>query len=95
MVYIYLPAAYYHLNLEVAKENLLTAGFSAVPAVFLVADENSQLLPISDFHYYTPTKPWQTNMLNDVFFLVAHHKKSGNRAKYRPTTISTPAVNHQ
>ena len=36
MVYIYLPAAYYHLNLDVTKENLLAAGFSAVSAVFLV-----------------------------------------------------------
>ncbi len=36
MVYIYLPAAYYHLNLDVTKENLLAAGFSAVPAVLLV-----------------------------------------------------------
>ncbi len=36
MVYIYLPAAYYHLNLDVTKDNLLAAGFSAVPAVFLV-----------------------------------------------------------
>ena len=35
MVYIYLPVAYYHLNLDVTKENLLAAGFSAVPAVFL------------------------------------------------------------
>ncbi len=31
-----LPAAYYHLNLDVTKENLLAAGVSAVPAVFLV-----------------------------------------------------------
>ncbi len=37
MVYIYLPAAYYHLNVDVTKENLLVAGFSAVPAVFLVS----------------------------------------------------------
>ena len=36
MVYIYVPAAYYHLYLGVAKENLLAAGFSAVPAGFLV-----------------------------------------------------------
>ncbi len=36
MVYIYLPAAYYQINLDVTKENLLAAGFSAVPAVFLV-----------------------------------------------------------
>ncbi len=36
MVYIYLPAVYYNLNLDVTKENLLAAGFSAVPAVFLV-----------------------------------------------------------
>ncbi len=36
MVYIYLPAAYYHLHLDVTKGNLLAAGFSAVPAVFLV-----------------------------------------------------------
>ncbi len=36
MVYIYLPVAYYHLNLDVIKENLLAAGFSAVPEVFLV-----------------------------------------------------------
>ena len=36
MVYIYMPAAYYHLNLDVTKENLLAEGFSAVPAVFLV-----------------------------------------------------------
>ncbi len=35
MVYIYLPVAYYHLNLGVTKANLLAAGFSAVPAVFL------------------------------------------------------------
>ncbi len=36
MVYIYVLAAYYYLNLDVTKENLLAAGFSAVPAVFLV-----------------------------------------------------------
>ncbi len=36
MVYIYLPTAYYHLNLDVTKESLLAAGFSAVPAVLLV-----------------------------------------------------------
>ncbi len=36
MVYIYLPATYCHLNLDVTKANLLAAGFSAVPAVFLV-----------------------------------------------------------
>ncbi len=36
MVYIYLPAPYYHLNLDVTKESLLAAGFSAVPAAFLV-----------------------------------------------------------
>ncbi len=36
MVYIYLPAVYYHLNLDVTIENLLAAGFSAVPVVFLV-----------------------------------------------------------
>ncbi len=36
MVYIYVPAAYYYLNLDVTKVNLLAAGFSAVPAVFLV-----------------------------------------------------------
>ncbi len=36
MVYIYLPAAYYHHHLDVTKENLLEAVFSAVPAVFLV-----------------------------------------------------------
>ena len=34
---IYLPVAYYHLNLDVTKGNLLAAGFSAVPAVFLVS----------------------------------------------------------
>ncbi len=28
MVYIYLPAAYYHLKLDVTKDNLLAAGFS-------------------------------------------------------------------
>ena len=36
MVYIYLPAAYCHLHLDVTKANLLAAGCSAVPAVFLV-----------------------------------------------------------
>ncbi len=36
MVYIYMPAAYCHLHLDVTKANLLAAGFSAVPAVFLV-----------------------------------------------------------
>ncbi len=40
MVYIYLPADYYHLNLDVTKENLLKAGFSAVPEVFLVLVTN-------------------------------------------------------
>ncbi len=50
MVYIYLPAPYYHLNLDVTKENLLAAGFSAVPAVFLV---------------YMATTQYITNMLND------------------------------
>ncbi len=36
MVYINLPADDYHHKLYVTKENLLAAGFSAVPAVFLV-----------------------------------------------------------
>ncbi len=36
MVYIYLPASYYQINLDVTKDNLLAAGFSAVPAVVLV-----------------------------------------------------------
>ncbi len=36
MVYIRWPAAYYNLNLDVIKDNLLAAGFSAVSAVFLV-----------------------------------------------------------
>ncbi len=36
MVYIYLRAAYYHLNLDVIKGNLLAAGFSIVSAVCLV-----------------------------------------------------------
>ncbi len=44
MVYIYVPAAYYHLNLDVTKENLLAAGFSAVPAVFLVKFQQATLL---------------------------------------------------
>ncbi len=33
MVYIYLPVAYYHLNLDVTKDNLLAAEFSAVPVI--------------------------------------------------------------
>ncbi len=36
MVYIYLQAAYYHLNVNVTKENLLAVGFSTVPMVFVV-----------------------------------------------------------
>ncbi len=32
MVYIYLPAVYYHLNLDVTKENLLAAGFFRCPS---------------------------------------------------------------
>ncbi len=39
LVYIYFPVAYYHFNLDVTKENLLAAGFSAVPAVFLVCSQ--------------------------------------------------------
>ena len=31
-----MPAGYCHLNLDVTKANLLAAGFSAVPVVFLV-----------------------------------------------------------
>ena len=46
MVYIYLPAAYYHLKLDATNDNLLTAGFSAVPAVFLVV-----------FHFALPPSP--------------------------------------
>ena len=41
MVYIYLPLAYYQINLDVTKDNLLAAGFSAVPAVFLVSITNA------------------------------------------------------
>ncbi len=37
MLYIYLSAIYYHLNLDVTKGSLLAAGFSAVPVVFLVS----------------------------------------------------------
>ncbi len=37
MVYIYLPAAYYHLNLDITKANLLVAGSCAAPVAFLVA----------------------------------------------------------
>ena len=36
MVYIYLPVAYYHLNLDVLKRICWWWGFFAVPAVFLV-----------------------------------------------------------
>ena len=36
MVYIYLPAIYYHLNLDVTKGSLLATGLTAVPVVFLV-----------------------------------------------------------
>ncbi len=52
MVYIYLPAPYYYLILDVTKENLLAAGFSAVPAVILVCkvwlklDENCGRLAV-------------------------------------------------
>ncbi len=42
MVYIYLPVAYFHLNLDVTKANLLPAGFSAVPAVFLVKNNTQK-----------------------------------------------------
>ncbi len=49
MVHIYLPAAYYHLKLDVTKENLLAAGFSAVPAVFLVVSVFSRLCGICCF----------------------------------------------
>ncbi len=35
MVYIYLPATYDHLNLDVTKDNLVAVLFSAVSAVFL------------------------------------------------------------
>ena len=41
MAYIYFPVAYYHLNLDVTKGTLLAAGFSAVPAVFLVIYDNA------------------------------------------------------
>ena len=36
MVFIYLPAVYYHLNLDMKERVCWRAGFSAVPAVFLV-----------------------------------------------------------
>ncbi len=36
MAYTYLPVASYHLSLDATKGSLLPAGFSAVPAVFLV-----------------------------------------------------------
>ncbi len=35
-IHVDLPAGYYHENLNVTNESLLAAGFSAVPAVFLV-----------------------------------------------------------
>ena len=39
MVYIYLPVAYYHLNLDVTKENLLTAGFPLSQRSLLLSTE--------------------------------------------------------
>ena len=36
MVYIYLPAVYYDLNLDIKERVCWQAEFSAVPAVFLV-----------------------------------------------------------
>ncbi len=48
MLYIYLPADYYHLNLDVTKENLLAAGFSAVPAVLLVNFSMTSSMPRRD-----------------------------------------------
>ena len=41
MAYIYLSVAYYRLNLNITIENLMVAGFSAVPAVFLVGHETN------------------------------------------------------
>ncbi len=32
MVYIYLPVAYYHLNLDVTKENLFSGGVFRCPS---------------------------------------------------------------
>ncbi len=58
MVYIYLPATYYHLNLDVTKENLLVAGFSAVPGVFLV---NLKLLAVI-------IKAWKSHGKASIFF---------------------------
>ncbi len=52
MVDIYLPAAYYHLNLDVTKENLLAAGFSAVPAVFLVCSSVLFITFIGNVHVH-------------------------------------------
>ncbi len=57
MVYIYLPVAYQHFNLDITKENLLAAGFSAVPAVFLVSFGISLHLPDT---YNTGDPPSQT-----------------------------------
>ncbi len=40
-IYIFACGLLPHLNLDVTKENLLAAGFSAVPAVFLVFNSNT------------------------------------------------------
>ncbi len=46
MVCIYLPAFYYHLNLDIKERVCWRAGFSAVPAVFLVNYELLDLLNV-------------------------------------------------
>ncbi len=49
MVYMYLPGAYYHHNLDVTKENLMAAEFSAVTVVFLVNVEIAFVSRVSAF----------------------------------------------
>ncbi len=52
MVYIHLPAAYHRLDLDVAKENLLAAVFSAVSVVFLALSMN--LCFLSEIRHNAP-----------------------------------------
>ncbi len=69
MVYICLPVAYYHFNLDVTEENLLAAGFSAVPAVFLA-------MLIVNLKYSLYTLPFGRSckyvaIMNDDFCFIA------------------------
>ncbi len=88
MIYVYLPAIYYHLNLDVTKGSLLAVGFSTVPAVFLVYEYFSFSLtstlwePKLGSHSATPPSIVNKSRLNPSFQTFSEFSSQWTLQKY-------------